>query len=204
VRLDDVHTDGRPQLYVRAEDSGSYTLSWVLRSTRPPTALASEVRAAVHGVDRQLALADVLPMTALVGRSLSQQRVSAVLIGGFALGALLLAAMGLYGVISSTVTRRRHELAVRIALGADHGRVLRLVLGDGGRLILIGVLIGVPGTWLAGRAIRGALIGISATDPLTLASVSIGLGLVALAACYIPARRVLGIEPASSLRSDSA
>jgi putative ABC transport system permease protein len=204
VRLYDVHTDGRPQLYVRAEDSGSYTLSWVLRSTRPPTALASEARAAVHGVDRQLALADVLPMTALVGRSLSQQRVSAVLIGGFALGALLLAAMGLYGVISSTVTRRRHELAVRIALGADHGRVLRLVLGDGGRLILIGVLIGVPGTWLAGRAIRGALIGISATDPLTLASVSIGLGLVALAACYIPARRVLGIEPASSLRSDSA
>jgi predicted lysophospholipase L1 biosynthesis ABC-type transport system permease subunit len=120
VRLDDVHTDGRPQLYVRAEDSGSYTLSWVLRSTRPPTALASEVRAAVHGVDRQLALADVLQMTALVGRSLSQQRVSAVLIGGFALGALLLAAMGLYGVISSTVTRRRirsHSRACRSAWG---------------------------------------------------------------------------------------
>jgi putative ABC transport system permease protein len=204
VRLYDVHTDGRPQLYVRAEDGGSYTLSWVVRSTRPPTALAAEVRAAIHGVDRQLALADVVPMTALIGRSLSQQRVSAVLIGGFALGALLLAAMGLYGVISSAVTRRRHELAVRIALGADHGRVLRLVLGDGGRLILWGVLIGVPGTWLAGRAISSALVGISATDPLTLASVAFGLGLVALAACYVPARRVLEIEPASSLRTDSA
>lgn len=204
VRLYDVHSDGRPQLYLRAEDQGYYTLSWVIRSTRPMTALASEVRGAIDGVDPQLALAEVRPMTDLVGRSLSQQRVSAVLIGGFALGALLLAAMGLYGVISSAVTRRRHELAVRIALGADHGRVLRLVLGDGGRLIMLGLLIGVPGTWLAGRAIRGALVGVSASDPLTLTSVAIGLGVVALAACYVPARRVLGIEPASSLRNDSA
>jgi putative ABC transport system permease protein len=127
-----------------------------------------------------------------------------VLIGVFALGALLLSSMGLYGVIASAVTRRRHELAVRIALGANHGRVLRLVLGDGARLISLGLLIGVPCTWLAGRAVRGALVGISATDPVTLAAVAAGLGGVALAACYIPARRVLGIQPSSTLRSDSA
>ena len=204
MRMYDVHEDGRPQFYMRSEDRGSHTLSWVIRSARPPAALMPEVRAAIHGVDRQLALAEVMPMTERVGRSLSQQRVSAVLIGGFAVGALLLAAMGLYGVIAAAVTRRRHELAVRIALGADHGRVLRLVLSDGGRLILLGCLIGVPGTWLASRAVRGVLVGVSATDPVTLVTVALSLGLVALIACYIPARRVLGIEPASSLRSESA
>lgn len=203
-RLYDIHQDGRPQLFVRAEDWGYGTLSWALRTQRPPGSLAAEVRRAVHGVDPQLALADARPMTDVVGASLSQQRVSAVLIGGFALGALLLAAMGLFGVVSSAVTRRRHELAVRLAVGADHGRVLRLVLGDGARLVLLGVLLGVPATWAAGRAISGALVGVSPTDPFTLVSVAVGLGLVAVLACYVPARRVLAIEPASSLRNDSA
>ncbi|HSK17773.1 MAG TPA: ADOP family duplicated permease [Longimicrobiales bacterium] len=200
----DVHEDGRPQLYLRASDWGYGTMTWALRSGRSAASLAGEVRAAIRSVDPQLAIADMQPMREVVDASLSQQRVSAVLIGGFALGALLLAAMGLYGVIASTVMRRRHELAVRIALGADHGRVLRMVLGDGGRLILLGLLIGIPGSWMAGRAVRGALVGISATDPLTLVSVAAGLGVVALAACYVPARRVLGIEPSSSLRNDTA
>jgi putative ABC transport system permease protein len=100
------------------------------------------------------------------------------------------------------VTRRRHEMAVRLALGADHGRVLRLVLGEGALLAGIGVLIGIPGIYAASRLVRGVLVGISPTDPLTLAAVVAGLGLVTMAACYVPARRVLGIEPAQSLRQE--
>ena len=110
--------------------------------------------------------------------------------------------MGLFGVVSSAVTRRRHEMAVRLALGADHGRVLRLVLGEGAMLVGLGVLIGVPGIYAAGGLIRGVLVGVSPSDPLTLAAVALGLALVTMVACYVPARRVLGIEPAQSLRQD--
>jgi len=108
--------------------------------------------------------------------------------------------MGLFGVVSGAVTRRRHELAMRLVLGADHRRVLMLVLGEGALLVGVGVLIGVPGVYAAGGLIRGVLVGISPTDPLTLVAVAIGLTLVALVACYVPARRVLDIDPARSLR----
>jgi putative ABC transport system permease protein len=204
ARLYDVHRNDRPQLYIRAEDWGYYTLSWAIRSSRPPNALVREVRAAIHGIDPQLALAEVRPVSDVVRESLSQQRVSAVLVGGFALGGLLLAAMGLFGVVSAAVTRRRHELAVRLALGAQTGGVLRLVIGDAARLVMLGLLIGVPATFFASRAISGALVGVSPSDPLTLSLVAALLVGVALIACYVPARRVLHIQPAVSLRNDSA
>ena len=91
--------------------------------------------------------------------------------------------MGLFGVATSSVTRRRHEIAVRLALGADYGRVLRLVLGDGARLILSGVVIGAPATWLTGRTLRGVLVGVSPWDPPTLTAVALALAGVALSTC---------------------
>jgi putative ABC transport system permease protein len=200
ARLYDVHQDSRGQLFVRAEDWGYRTLSFVVRAERNPESLIPEVRAVVRRIDPRLAVAEVRPMTEIVGDSLRQQRISAVLIAGFSIGALLLAAMGLFGVVSASVTRRRHEIAVRLALGAGNGNVLRLVLGEGTRLILLGVLIGVPGTYFAGRAISSVLVGVSPSDPVTLSAVGLGLAAVALAACYMPARRVLRIEPAQSLR----
>jgi putative ABC transport system permease protein len=110
--------------------------------------------------------------------------------------------MGLFGVVAGSVTRRRHEMAVRMALGADHGRVLRLIVGEGALLAGIGVMIGLPGIYVGGRLIRGVLVGVSPSDPLTLAAVAIGLGAVTIAACYVPARRVLHIDPAQSLRQE--
>jgi ABC-type antimicrobial peptide transport system permease subunit len=107
--------------------------------------------------------------------------------------------MGLFGVVAGSVSRRRHELAVRLALGADHARVLGLVLGEGARLVVAGLLVGAPGIYAAGRLLGGSLVGVSPFDPTTLAAVAAGLGVVALAACYVPARRVAGIEPARSL-----
>jgi putative ABC transport system permease protein len=208
TRLYDLHQDGPPQLYVRAEDwirnTGTRfrTLYFVLRTDREPQALIPEVRIAIGGVDPQLGLAEVRTMDEIVADALRQPRISAVLIAGFALGALLLAAMGLFGVVSGSLLRRRHELAVRLALGADSRSVLRLVLEEGARLVLIGVLIGVPGVILAGRAIRGVLVGVSPSDPATLTGVALVLAAVALTACYLPARRVLRIDPARSLRQD--
>jgi ABC-type antimicrobial peptide transport system permease subunit len=127
---------------------------------------------------------------------------SAVLIGGFALGALLLVAMGLFGMISGAVVRRQGELAIRLALGASHQRMLRLALGEGAWLVVVGMLIAIPGVYAAGGLIRGLLVEISPWDPLTLLAVAFGLLVVAIAACYVPARRVLVIDPARLLRQD--
>jgi putative ABC transport system permease protein len=100
------------------------------------------------------------------------------------------------------VTRRRHELAVRLALGADYRRVLRLVIREGAVLVGIGCLLGLPGVYAAGRVIGGVLVGVSPFDPLTIAAVAATLGGVTLVACYLPARRVLRIDPAASLRQE--
>lgn len=202
ARQYDVHRDDRPQVYLRNQDDPESTLAWVLRTDRSPLSLASEARTAVWRVDPQLAVADVRSMDQVVSESLRQHRVSAVLIAGFALGALLLAGMGLYGIVAGSVTRRRHEIAVRMALGAERVQVLRLVVRDGMSLVLLGILAGVPGVWAAVRLIGAALVGISPFDPLTLGAVAASLAVVALGACYLPARRVAGIEPAGLLRQE--
>ena len=202
ARLYDVHQDGRPQVYVRAEDFGYRTLAFVLRSGRDPRSLMPEVRSAVRQIDPRLAIADVRTMDDVVGDALRRQRISAVLISGFAIGALALAAMGLFGIVSGSVTRRRHELALRLAVGADHGRLVRLVLGEGAALVIVGVLIGAPVIYIAAGLLRGVLVGVSPLDPVTLGGVACGLGLVTMVACYVPARRVLRINPAQALRQE--
>jgi putative ABC transport system permease protein len=202
ARLYDIHEDGRGQVFVRTEDWGYRPLSFVVKTTRDPESIVQEVRAAVRSVDARVAVGEVRTMEEIVRNVLRQQQTSTVLIATFALGALLLAAMGLFGVVSGSVTRRRHELAVRLALGADHGRVVRLVIGEGALLVAIGVLIGVPGIYAVGGVLRGVLIGVSPFDPPTLAAVVAGLAAVTLFACYLPARRVLGIDPAQALRNE--
>jgi putative ABC transport system permease protein len=199
ARLYDVHQDGRAQIFVRAEDWGYRPMYYVVRSERDPGSLLPDVRAAVRRLDSRVAVGNPRTMEEIVGDRLRQQRTSATLLTAFALGALLLAAMGLFGVVAGSVTRRRHELAVRLALGADHRRVLRLVVSEGAMLVTIGVLIGMPGIYIAGRTIRGVLVGVSPWDPLTLIAVAVALAAVTMVTCYVPARRVLTIEPARLL-----
>lgn len=200
ARLYDVHQDGRPQVFIRSE--GYRRLAFVLRTGGDPRALIPDVRLAIRRIDPRLVAADIRPMEERVGHSLRRQHISAVLLSAFALGALLLAAMGLYGLVAGAVMRRRHELALRLAVGADHRALLRLVLREGASLVMAGVLMGAPGIYLAGRVIRGVLVGVTPLDPLTLTSVAVGLGLVTMLACYVPARRVLGIDPAQLLRQE--
>ena len=124
------------------------------------------------------------------------------MIGGFALGALCLAAMGLFGMISGSVARRRGEFAIRLALGASHQRMLHLALAEGALLVVAGMLIAVPGIYAAGDLIRSLLVDVSPWDPPTLSAMASGVLLVTVSACYVPARRVLRIDPASLLRQD--
>jgi putative ABC transport system permease protein len=202
ARLYDVHRDGWPQLYIRSEDWGFRPHFYVVRTARPPDALLPDVQAAVRAVDARVAVGDPRTMDQIVDGTLRQQKTSAALIAVFALGALLLAAMGLFGIVAGSVTRRRHELAVRLALGADHRRVLHLVLGEGALLVGAGVLAAVPGIYAAGRLVRGVLVGVSPSDPPTLLGAALGLALVTLVACYVPARRAMKIDPARLLRQE--
>jgi putative ABC transport system permease protein len=202
ARMYEVHADGRPQMLVRIEDFGARPLAFVMRTTRDPNSLLPDVRAAVRRIDPRVPIAEARSMEEIVDQALSAQKTSAALISAFAIGALLLAAMGLFGVVSGSVTRRRHELAIRLALGADHPRVLRLVLKEGALLVSLGLLIGAPGVYFAGDFMRGVLVGVSPTDPLTLTAVALGLLIVTMATCYVPARRALGIEPATLLRQE--
>jgi putative ABC transport system permease protein len=202
ARLYDLHADGRPQILVRAEDFGTRALSFVIRTSREPRSLLPDVRTVIRRIDARVPVADPRSMDEIVEQAVSQQRTSAVLISAFAIGALLLAAMGLVGVVSGSVTRRRHELALRLAVGADHGRLLRLVIGEGAALVALGMLIGAPCIYLVGNLLRGVLVGVSPMDPLTFVAVALGLGLVTIAACYLPARRVLRIDPAQALRQE--
>jgi putative ABC transport system permease protein len=202
ARLHGLHQDGRPQIFLRAEDYPNVVGYWfyTLRTDRDPRTLISEARSAIRQIERRIPVSQMRAMDEIVADARSRERISAVLIGGLALGALVLVTMGLFGMISGSVTRRRGELAVRLALGATHGRVIRLVVGEGARLLTLGLLIGVPGVYLAGEALRGLLVGVSPFDATTLAAVAVGLVALALFTCYLAARRVTAIAPDLLLR----
>lgn len=201
ARLHNLHVDGRPQLFVRAEDYENRRASnYVIRTDREPSALIPDVRVAIRQIDRRVPVSQMKAMDEIVADSRSRERISAILIAGLALGAVLLVAMGLFGMISGSVARRRGELAVRLALGATHQRVIRLVVGEGARLVAVGLLFGIPGIYVSGQAIQGLLIGVSPFDVPTLATVAVGLVAIALLACYLAARRVTAIDPDRLLR----
>jgi ABC-type antimicrobial peptide transport system permease subunit len=205
ARLSNLHEDDpMPHVYLRGDDyddAGMRPSYYAVRTDRAdPLTLMPEIRAAIRQIDRRAPVSNVETMEQIVADKRSRERISAVLIAGLGLGALILVSMGLFGVISGSVARRRGELAVRLALGATHGRVIRLVVGEGARLVALGLLIGIPGIYMAGQALRGLLVGVSPFDIPTLTAVALGLAAVALLACYLAARRVTAIEPERLLR----
>ena len=200
ARLHNLDRDGLPKLFIRAEDWVRYMPVWVVKTAGDPQSLVPAVRRAIGEIDPRIPVSCVQTMDQIVHDALRQQRISTVLISGFALGALLLVAMGLFGLIAGSVVRRRGELAIRLALGASHRRILGLLLGEGAVLVILGMLLAIPGLYASGRLLRGLLVDVSPWDPVTLASVALALVLVTLAACYLPARRVSKIDPAPLLR----
>jgi putative ABC transport system permease protein len=165
-----------------------------------PLALADGMRAAVAGLDSDLPVFDVATMEAMVERTYWEKRLYAMLMGTFAGLALLLAAVGLYGVMAYAVAQRTREMGVRMALGARPADLLRLVVGQGMRLTLIGLVLGIGGAYALTQMMASALYGIGPHDPLTFLAVPTTLSLVALLATVIPARRASRVEPLTALR----
>ncbi len=177
-------------------------MSLVVRTSRSPAALAGPVRDAVWSVDRDQAIVRVAPMTDLVAASESERRFTLRLFEAFALAALGLAAAGIYGVMSASVTERTREIGVRSALGAPRGLTLALVVREGMTLTGLGVLLGLAGAILATRAVEAMLFGISRLDPATYLGVTAVLWAVALIACAVPAWRAARVDPATTLRTE--
>jgi putative ABC transport system permease protein len=173
-----------------------------VRTSIEPDALRSTVATAVQSLDPDLAITDIRTMEQRVHESLAGDRFMAVLFGGFAAVALLLAALGIYGVMSFTVAQRTHEIGLRMALGAGRDRVLRHVLRDGMTTSLLGVLLGCGGAYLAGRAMKSMLFGVDAVDPIAFAIVTGLLLGSAVLACLIPALRAASVDPMTALRQE--
>ena len=162
--------------------------------------LVEEVKKQIWSLDSQLPVSDVLPMDELLGMSLAQQRFNMLLLGLFAALALILAAVGIYGTMAYAVNQRTHEIGIRTALGAQRRDVLRLVMRDGTKIALFGIASGIAGALALTRLMASLLFEVKPTDPTTFAGVAILLALVALAACYIPARRAMRVDPMVALR----
>ncbi|HJX89572.1 MAG TPA: ABC transporter permease [Pyrinomonadaceae bacterium] len=189
-----------PELYFSALQDPFRSMSLVVRSTVEPESIASAVRQAVAEVDRTVPVSNVQTMEHIVSTSITQPRFNLFLLGLFSVVALLLSAAGIYGVTAYTVVQRTHELGIRLALGAQVGDVLRMILGQGMAVIMIGVGLGLAGAFGLMRLMKSLLFGVSETDPLTYAGITLVLVVVALAACYIPARRATKVDPLEALR----
>jgi putative ABC transport system permease protein len=172
----------------------------VVRTKLEPASAASAVESAIHSVDADEPVYNVRPMRDVEAASLSPQRLQIALIGLFAALALVLACMGIYGVMAYSVAQRTSEIGVRMALGAQTSNVLGLILGEGLRLAVLGAAIGLAGSFFAARLLSGMLFGVATGDPFTFASVALVLVAVAMVACYVPARRATRVDPLVALR----
>jgi putative ABC transport system permease protein len=187
-------------VYVPFAQRPNASMILIARTSVEPASLAAAVRNEVLSLDRDQPVYQIRTMDDVISTSVAQPRFSMLLLGIFASGAMILAAIGLYGVMSYSVTERTKELGVRLALGARKQDVLRLVVGQGMLLVGLGLAAGLAGAFALTRLMTGLLYGISATDPLTFAIIPVFLAMVGLAACYIPARRATKVDPLTALR----
>jgi putative ABC transport system permease protein len=191
-----------PEIDVPFEQSPWPGTLIAVRTTVDPDSIRKSAAEIVQSLDPDLPIANVTTMDQLVHQSLAGDRFQAVVFGGFAAVALVLAALGIYGVMSFAVVQRRHEIGLRMALGAGRDKVLRQVLLDGMLTALVGVVLGSIGAYLVGRAMQSMLFGVRAIDPLVLPAVAGLLLATAIIACFIPALRAASVDPMTALRQD--
>ncbi|HZD95600.1 MAG TPA: ABC transporter permease [Candidatus Sulfotelmatobacter sp.] len=175
---------------------------FVLRTEQEPLSVIEAARKVIHGLDRELPVSDVRPMTTVMRQTFARQQFSAVLLGGFSLASLLLAAIGIYGVLSYSVTQRTREIGVRVALGAEPRSIIRLIIASGARMVITGALIGIALAMALSGLIKSLLYGIGPRDPLTFVVAPAALIAVALMAAYVPARRAARVSPMEALRAE--
>jgi putative ABC transport system permease protein len=200
----DAPTD--PTLYVPFNEDGwalfSRSMFLAVRTSADPASITSALRAQLAALDKDLPLTDVRTMPERMDESVNQPRFRTVLLGLFAGVALLLAALGIYGVLAYSVSQRTREIGIRMALGANPGRVVALVVARGMVLVGIGLAVGLAGALALTRLMSSLLFAVSARDPQSFAVVSMVLAVVALMACYLPARMAARVDPMIALRSE--
>jgi putative ABC transport system permease protein len=201
-RINGLTMDAPPAVYVPLPQAPMNSGSVLVRTAAEPTAIAREVRDAIRSADPELAVFDITTLEATVLRSIARERSTMRLLGAFAIIALFLALIGVHGVLSYTVSQRRRELGVRLALGAERRNVLSMVVGQGMRLVAVGLVIGLLAAAAGTRLLSTLLFGVDTIDPLTFGAVSLLVGTVALVAAWLPARRATAIDPAITLRTD--
>ena len=191
-----------PMMYVPFAQAPLYGGEVVVRSSLSAASVAAGIRQAVSSIDKNLPVTDIEPLNDAVGKSISQERFRTFLLGSFSALAMVLAAIGIFGVMSYSASQRTQEIGIRMALGAGRRDVLRLILGQGMKLALLGLGLGVVAALPLMRLMSSLLFSVSATDPVTFACVTILLLSAALAACYIPARRAMRVDPMAALRHE--
>ena len=192
-----------PQMYVPyAQDANWGSLSLVVRSSVEPASLVAAARNEIHALDKAIPVYNARPMADVVAAAQADRRASTLLVGAFALLALLLSLVGIYGVTAYYVTQRTHEIGVRMALGARAGHVIGLVMGQGLRLTLGGLALGICGAFALTRLLESLLYEVKPTDPVTFAAAAVLLAAVALLACLLPARRATKVDPLTALRAE--
>jgi len=200
VRSMELRENPEPELYFSARQNPFQNMSVVIRSSVEPTSLAGSLRQIVNEIDKSVPVSDIKTMDHIVSQSVTQPRFNLFLLGLFSAVALLLSVAGIYGVTAYTVTQRTHELGIRLALGAQVGDVLRMILGEGMAVIGIGIVIGLSAAFVLMRLLNSFLFGVSATDPFTFAAITAVLIGAGLLACYVPARRATKVDPLEALR----
>jgi len=199
-KQDSLSADPKPEIYQSTSQSSQNEMTLVIRTGMEPETLIGAVRQEIKTLDKDLPLYDIKTMNDLVHGSVSRERFTTLLLVVFAGLALLLASVGIYGVMSYTVTQRTHEIGIRMALGAQTGDIFREVAGQSFRLAGAGVAIGLAGAFALTRLMAGLLYGVSTTDPLTFVLIALLLTGVSLVASYIPARRATKVDAMVALR----
>jgi len=202
TRLYGLSNPARLEVYVPLRQDASSDMTLVVKSGIDPAALTSAIRNAVASIDKEQPIFGIATMQQLVQDSVSGRRITLILLGVFGALALLLGAIGIYGLIAYSVAQRTHEIGIRMALGARHGDVVRMILAQGTRIAGAGVAIGILASLGLTRLLTNLLFSVSPADPVTFAAVAIVLVLVALLASYVPARRTLRIDPMIALRHE--
>src|SRR5438874_847865 len=193
----------RPVWYVPyAQSENNFPLNLVLRTSGDPASMTPAVREVVRGIDPDQPVSNIATMKENLSAVLVAERFGAILMSSLAASGLLLASLGLYGVMAYSVSQRTAEIGLRVALGAQRPHVLKLILGQGLKLTLLGIAIGLTAVWCLTRLLANLLFGVSTTDPATIVSISLLFTGVALLACLLPARRALAVDPIQALRTE--
>lgn len=200
VKHQNLHGPTQPEIYFAQAQMPMSSMTMVVRTAADPLSLVNAARGVVESLDKNAPVYGVRTVEELLSRSVATPRFNTLLLGLFAAVALILTAVGLYGVISCSVSQSTHEIGIRVALGAQSGDVLKLIVGQGMFLTLVGVVIGLAAAYGLTRLMSRLLYGVGATDPWTFAGVAVLLVCIAFIACYIPARRATKVEPLIALK----